>query len=103
MSTPNAHGRELQACDIEIIERTSAANIAAGRGIVVPNEIRINGRPVLAPASNPVFVHGISINAGEFVQVTLTLFARVVHVSQEPDDSPAHDLDRWADDGGNHA
>lgn len=93
---------DLQACDIEIVERTSAANIAAGRGLVFPNEIRINGRPVLAPADHPVFMHGFAVNGSEVVQVTLTLFARVVRVSQESNDPPAHDLDRWADDGGNH-
>lgn len=71
------------ACDIEIIEHTRETDRDGGYGLVVPNEIRINGKPVLAPASDPVIVHEIPIGAHEPVKVTLTLFARVVSVRHE--------------------
>ncbi|SLG39827.1 Uncharacterised protein [Mycobacteroides abscessus subsp. abscessus] len=78
------------ACDIEIIERTRDESRDGGHGIVVPNEIRINGKPVLAPADTPVVVHGMEIGKHEPVRVTLTLFARVVKVSHETvEDVPA--------------
>lgn len=66
--------------DIEIIER---ANSEADPGVIAPDDIRINGRSVLAPADEPVRVHDIEINGGELVQVTLTLFARRVTISRE--------------------
>lgn len=73
-----------QACVIEIVERVPAgADPDAGPGFIVPNEIRINGTPVLAPKDYPVRVHDIQIDGTEPVQVTLTLFARRVVVQAE--------------------
>ncbi|MET8430140.1 hypothetical protein [Nocardia sp. NPDC004860] len=69
--------------DIEIIEKTSRASRDGAGGIVTPNEIRINGKPVLAPADDPVIVHGVTMNAHEPVKVTLTLFARIVKIGHE--------------------
>lgn len=68
------------AAVIEIIERTDDPDPS----VIVPNEIRINGTPVLAPADQPVQVHGVSISGSEVVQVTLTLFARRVTIGSEP-------------------
>lgn len=70
-----------QACVIEIVERTTDP-IESGQPIV-PNEIRINGHPVQAPKDKPVRVHDIEIDGGDVVQVTLTLFARIVHIGEE--------------------
>lgn len=70
-----------QACVIEIIERTTDP-LGSGDPIV-PNEIRINGHPVLAPKYKPVRVHDIEIDGSDVVQVTLTLFARIVHIGEE--------------------
>lgn len=60
---------------IEIVEKTTDTERNGGAGLVVPNEVRINGQAVLVPASAPITVH--ELNKGEAVQVTLTLFARV--------------------------
>ncbi|MFE2994102.1 hypothetical protein ACFXG4_03675 [Nocardia sp. NPDC059246] len=75
---------EIPDCvDIEIIEKTSRASRDGAGGVVVPNEIRLNGKRVLAPADDPVIVHGVTVNAEEPVKVTLTLFARVVKIGHE--------------------
>jgi hypothetical protein len=70
------------ACTIEIIERSTAA-VTVG-SLIVPNEIRINGVPVLA-AAEPIEVHAIKMGAGDIVRVTLTLFARRVTIGAEND------------------
>ena len=73
MSTP-------QACTIEIVERTDDPDPL----VILPNEIRINGTPVLAPDDEPVEVHGISVSSGDIVKVTLTLYAKRVTIAAEP-------------------
>lgn len=65
---------------IEIIERTNDPDPK----FIVPNEVRINGIPLLASADDPVEVHGISTQANNVVRVTLTLFARRVVIGHEP-------------------
>ena len=69
-----------EAALIEIIEITDRPD---GHGIV-PNEIRINGVPVLAPEGQVVTVHDMDIAARDLVKVTLTLFARRVTIGTEP-------------------
>lgn len=76
MSTP-------EACVIEIVERTNDPDPR----VILPNEIRINGTPVLAPADHPVEIHAINIDASELVQVTLTLFAKRITIAAEPKES----------------
>lgn len=75
MPTPNA-------AVIEIVERTNDPDPK----VIVPNEIRINGTPVLAPADHPVEVHGITMGM-DVVQVTLTLFAKRITVAPESKDA----------------
>lgn len=70
---------KAEAAVIEIIEYTDAPDPL----VIVPNEVRINGRPVLAPREHPVQVHEITLGAGEAVQVTLTLFAKRVTISPQ--------------------
>lgn len=67
------------AVTIEIIERTNAPDPK----VILPNEIRINGTPVLAPADDPVIVHEMSISSEDVVKVTLTLYAKRVTVAAE--------------------
>lgn len=67
------------AAYIEILERTDESNPQ----VIVPNEIRINGVPLLAPADDPIIVHEIGISSSEIVKVTLTLFARRVVIGSE--------------------
>jgi hypothetical protein len=68
-----------EAATIEIIETTDSPN----PWCIVPNEIRINGKPVLAPADRPVEVHAITASANEPVLVTLTLYAKRVTFATE--------------------
>lgn len=69
-----------EAAVIEIIERTDHPDPS----VIVPNEIRINGRPVLAPSDDPVVVHEVSVSGADVVKVTLTLFAKRVTFAAEP-------------------
>ena len=70
---------------IEIIERTDQPDPK----VIIPNEIRINGVPLLAPADDPVTIHEVNIHGGDVVKVTLTLFARRIVVGTELKDSRA--------------
>ena len=67
--------------DIEIVEVVPKGS-PTGREII-PNEIRINGRPVSAPGDFPVIVHEMPISSSDVVRVTLTLFARRVTIATE--------------------
>ncbi|MFI7073558.1 hypothetical protein [Micromonospora sediminicola] len=70
---------------IEIIERRpqpTNPDHAAG-DVVVPNEIRINGQRLLAPANSPVTVHELELREHDAVLVTLTLFAKRVVIGAE--------------------
>lgn len=71
-----------EACTIEIVERTNDPDPL----VIVPNEIRINGTPVLAPGDEPVEVHGISVSSEDVVKVTLTLYAKRITIAAEPKD-----------------
>lgn len=70
---------KVRGAVIEIMERTNEPDPR----VIVPNEIRINGEPVLAPADEPVVVHEVSSSSEDFVRVTLTLYARRVIVGAE--------------------
>ena len=74
-----------EACVIEIIERTDDPDPR----VILPNEIRINGTPVLAPHDEPVEVHGVSVSSGDVVKVTLTLYAKRVTIAAESKESPS--------------
>lgn len=75
---------------IEIIEKRRGKSSPPGGDVIIPNEIRINGAPVLAPKDHPVKVHEIAIQGDEVVLVTLTLFARrVVIAADEPEETRA--------------
>ncbi|MGI5201673.1 hypothetical protein ACQEU6_08835 [Spirillospora sp. CA-108201] len=69
-----------KGADIAIFERLDDRTDPR---VIVPHDIRINGRSVLAPEDAPVRVHGITIDGSELVQVTLTLFARLLRISHE--------------------
>jgi hypothetical protein len=68
---------------IELIERDRTPDDTTGGSVVIPNEVRINGQPVLVPDDKPITVHEIS--AGGLVSVTLTLFARRISIRAEHD------------------
>jgi len=69
-----------QAAFVEIVERTKFPQHSTGT--VVPNEVRINGVPVLL-AEDGLVIHEQKIPADSVVQVTLTLFARRVVIGHE--------------------
>jgi hypothetical protein len=72
-----------EACEIEIVEKLKPGQPPPAHGVIVPNEIRINGSPVLAPADEEVIVHEIKTKPGDVIKVTLTLFAKRVTISAE--------------------
>lgn len=71
--------------DIEIVERSKGPIGKGAHGIVVPNQVRIDGKPVLMPAGHPVIVHPIDSkdDLNRAVKVTLTVFARTVSIRHE--------------------
>lgn len=71
------------AADIELIERRRTTEDSAGGSAIIPNEVRINGQPVLVPSDTPITVH--EIRPDELVRVTLTLFARRISIRAEGD------------------
>lgn len=75
-----------RAVTLEIVERDHKTTDSLARGIIIPNEIRINGMSVLTPADVPVRVHEMSFGADrEAAVVTLTLFVRKLTVAAEGD------------------
>ena len=69
-----------QGAVIEIVERVKTKD---PNGVVVPNEVRINGQALLCSADEPVVVHEVSTLGDDLVYVTLTLIAKRVFVGQE--------------------
>ncbi|WP_031189827.1 MULTISPECIES: hypothetical protein [Streptomyces] len=67
-----------RGADIEIIERCTNADEA---GVLVPNEIRINGASVVIPAGANIRIHDITDS--DLVTVTLTVFARSISIRAE--------------------
>ncbi|MHC3427195.1 hypothetical protein [Streptomyces sp. DT18] len=76
---------------IEIIEKGATTGDEPSRSVIVPNEVRLNGQPLLGSADDPVIVHEISTRADDLVRVTLTLFARRVSIRAENDPEGATD------------
>ncbi len=90
--------RDLPDCaDIEIIEPTQNESRDGANGIVIPREVRINGKPVLMPKDHPPKFHEIEIGSGSPVLVTLTVFARsvVIRHEHEPYDDDTREK-RWS-------
>lgn len=79
-----------RAVDLEIVERVRKGRLDP-MGVVVPNEIRINGQEVLAPLEHPVIVHEQEINGTTAAYVTLTLFVRSLTIRQAEEFDPAVD------------
>lgn len=79
-----------KAALIEIVEKDHSTDDTPG--VIVPNEVRINGIPLLIPAGQQIKVHSITFNENErgpygedAACVTLTLFARRVTIAAEGD------------------
>jgi hypothetical protein len=77
--------RELPpAAMIEIIEHGKKTAGDAAGSVVVPDEVRINGVPLLVEYGS-VKVHEMAFGGGEVAKVTLTLFARRITIAAELD------------------
>jgi hypothetical protein len=74
-----------QGAVVEIIEKGRATDDTVGGSVIAPDEIRLNGQPLLASADDPVVVHQVSTAGDELVRVTLTLFARRVIIAADGD------------------
>lgn len=84
MSTWDARGAV-----IEIVERRHEPDTGSVEdSTVVPDQIRLNGQPLLCSADHPVTVHGITIPNRDVVLVTLTVFARRVVIGTEDATAP---------------
>lgn len=69
---------------IEIVEKRKTDTGESGAaGILVPNEVRINGIPLLCPQQEFIVLRDLTIGGQEAVQITLTLFARRVEIKSE--------------------
>jgi hypothetical protein len=66
---------------IEIVE-TQKGPVVPG-GVLVPNDVRINGQSLHASAEHPVIVHQVTSKAQDLVYVTLTLLAHRVEFKAE--------------------
>lgn len=76
---------EAEGAVIEIVERRSKHVDGPMGDIIIPDEIRINGQPLLCPTDHPVKVHEVTIGP-DAVLVTLTVFAkRIVVGVEEPE------------------
>ncbi|MFF0736891.1 hypothetical protein ACFYVK_35420 [Streptomyces chartreusis] len=73
------------AAVIEIVEKGRATDGTLGGSVILPNDIRINGQSLAAPADRPIVVHEISTEPDDLVCVTLTLIARRVTIAAEGD------------------
>jgi len=73
------------AAEITIVEKRSKPRNpdSFGAELIVPNEVRLNGLPLLVPAGQSVTVHEIGIDSSDVVQVTLTLYARRVVIEHD--------------------
>lgn len=75
---------------IEIIEkRKGAIGDTFADDVIIPNEIRINGQPLLNPADHPIKVHAVELKDEQAVLVTLTLFAKRITVCAEEEEASA--------------
>ncbi len=94
MTESNTPAMRAQPALVEIVERKrryDPDSEQAGEHLIRPNEVRINGTPLLVPAGETITVHDLSLNNDDLVQVTLTLWARrVVVQSEEATEDPDH-------------
>jgi len=74
---------------IEIVELGRTTDDTPGGSVITPNEIRINGTPILA-GPEPITIHEMNFPTpgsvpDDLVKVTLTLYARRVTIAAEGD------------------
>lgn len=72
------------AAVIEVIERGRATDDTPGGSLIVTNELRINGHPVLT-TDGGVKIHGVDVAPKELARITVTLPARRITVAAEGD------------------
>lgn len=73
------------AAVVEIIERDRQTDDTVGGSVIVPDEIRINGQPLLVEEGG-IKVHEMDLGGrGDLARVTVTLLARRVVIAAEHD------------------
>lgn len=81
---------DARAALVEIVERRKKPEPGSRDwGIVVPNQVRINGQEIVIPRDRPITVHDMT--ADDAVLVTLTVYARRVFVGHEDIDASVID------------
>jgi hypothetical protein len=93
--TPRRASRPTGAV-IEVVERRNTPpDGSVGDDVIVPDEIRINGQPLLIPTGVPVTVHEMEMQDRGVVLVTLTVVAkRVVIGAEYPDEEEVRQAER---------
>lgn len=76
------------AAVVEIVERGLRTDHTTGGSIVVPDQIRVNGMPLLVEPNITI----AKLGDREAARVTITLYARRIVVAGENDLEPAPDL-----------
>lgn len=76
-----------EASVIEIVEKSPGE---PAHGVILPNEVRLNGVPLLL-ADEPIVVHEMQIPSRDLVRVTLTLIAKRVAIHHESPDASRTD------------
>lgn len=79
-------GRSI-GVDVEIVEATKYLTEVRESGVTVPNRLRLNGMEILWPKDHPPVVAPIDLS-GTAAMVTVTMFARSVRITAEPDPLP---------------
>jgi hypothetical protein len=70
---------------VEIFEKGAATDGTTGGSLVIPDQVRINGTPLLVPKDHAVTIHEMKLRDCDAVCVTMTLFARRVVIAAEKD------------------
>lgn len=99
-AAPSRGRQRAEPVSIEIVERVLPGTLrrAVEVGLIVPTQIRLDGKPIACPRGEPVVIHDIAVNDVKSpsnsdqvpVKVTLTLWARSVILDFEE-----MDADEW--------
>ncbi|WP_329521180.1 hypothetical protein [Spirillospora sp. NBC_01491] len=84
---PSPAALNAAAAVIEIVERNQTTDDTPGGSVILPNEVRINGTPILIPDGECIRVHEMTFGErnDEPFLVTVTMFARRVTIAAEGD------------------
>jgi hypothetical protein len=81
---PESPTPKSTAAVIEIVEKAKTTDDTLAGSVIIPNEVRINGIPLLV-TEDGIQVHEMDFPPGDCAKVTLTLIARRVVIAAEGD------------------